>query len=580
MKATDTLRASRDELVSELTSAGVAIRGNSVKCPFHDDKNPSASIYQGEDGAWRLKCHTASCAFCGDIFDIRSRLQNRPLADVLKAENLEKPKEPSKKSRVFPSVKSIVESVSNLGTVEAAYTYTDPDTGEIQVVQVRYIDRERGKKKFLTHRSDREGLVLGAPAKPWPIYNRTRIQSAPTVVVVEGEKCVHALDDIGIVATTSLSGAENGDKADWTPLAGKTVYIWPDNDASGQVYAKTVIRMLDTIDPRPRVYLLDVSGLGLPEGGDVVDLLQSDGAADDLWNILADGSTLVGVGTELQARIDDIVSGKWQSLPMPWRDLSRCAKALFPGSITVICGDPGSSKSFFLLEAMHWWHMRRIKVALYELEEDRPYHLTRLLAMIAGTWDVLDDDWGRNNSEKLKKLHGQYGAEVESFAPNLFSAPMGHMGYADLLKWVEERCKAGCEIIGIDPITAIATGESRQNEDLKFIYEVTQILKAHKARLILVTHPRGSSQKKIVATQDDLAGGRAFSRHTSTVLWLNRHQPAKDMLCRLAVGQMNVKCNREIFIAKTRNGPANGWRIGFNMGPDVRFAEQGVVTKE
>jgi DNA primase len=34
------------------------------------------------------------------------------------------------------------------------------------------------------------------------------------------------------------------DKTDWTPLAGRGVMIWPDNDAAGLKYANTVATTL------------------------------------------------------------------------------------------------------------------------------------------------------------------------------------------------------------------------------------------------------------------------------------------------------------------------------------------------
>jgi hypothetical protein len=158
---------------------------------------------------------------------------------------------------------------------------------------------------------------------------------------------------------------------------------------------------------------------------------------------------------------------------------------------------------------------------------------------------------------------------------------MGQLDYDAILGWIEQRCKAGAKIIGVDPITAIHTGESRQIEDLKFIVKASRILLDYEARLILVTHPRGSTGGRRVSTsQDDVAGGRAFSRHTQTVLWIHRHQPSRDCLIKSSVGQAMIKCNRSVLIAKTRNGPANGWCIGFNMDPTVHFSEQGIIVKQ
>ena len=80
----NTIRNNRELLKQELEAAGAKFAaGGAVNCPFHDDKRPSAGIYQGKDSAFRFKCQAADCGFCGDIFDVRARATNRPLAEVL-----------------------------------------------------------------------------------------------------------------------------------------------------------------------------------------------------------------------------------------------------------------------------------------------------------------------------------------------------------------------------------------------------------------------------------------------------------------------------------------------------------------
>jgi hypothetical protein len=131
--------------------------------------------------------------------------------------------------------------------------------------------------------------VKEAPPKPWPLYNRTRVAASDTIVVVEGEKCVHALADIGIVATTAPGGAGKAPHADWTPLAEKTVYLWPDADPvnppkhphagkrTGIEHMKDVAQQLQALEPPPLVLWLDVDQLGLPPKGDVVEYLDTYG---------------------------------------------------------------------------------------------------------------------------------------------------------------------------------------------------------------------------------------------------------------------------------------------------------------
>ena len=81
--------------------------------------------------------------------------------------------------------------------------------------------------------------------EPRPLYNLPAIATADAVVLVEGEKCADALMQRGIVATTAMGGAATAlDKTDWTPLAGKTVAVWPDHDEAGARYADAVVQKL------------------------------------------------------------------------------------------------------------------------------------------------------------------------------------------------------------------------------------------------------------------------------------------------------------------------------------------------
>ncbi|WP_353281931.1 AAA family ATPase [Wolbachia endosymbiont (group B) of Horisme vitalbata] len=78
-----------------------------------------------------------------------------------------------------------------------------------------------------------------------PLYNIPGILKSDKVVFVEGEKCADALIEQGITATTAMSGANAPiEKTDWSPLKGKHVIIWPDNDVPGKKYAERVAKKL------------------------------------------------------------------------------------------------------------------------------------------------------------------------------------------------------------------------------------------------------------------------------------------------------------------------------------------------
>lgn len=58
--------------------AGVITEGQgiTINCIFHNDKSPSASIFQGRDGNYIYKCHSPSCSFgSGSIIDVVSEVE-------------------------------------------------------------------------------------------------------------------------------------------------------------------------------------------------------------------------------------------------------------------------------------------------------------------------------------------------------------------------------------------------------------------------------------------------------------------------------------------------------------------------
>ena len=118
---------------------------------------------------------------------------------------------------------------------------------------------------------------------------------ADRIVVVEGEKCADAARSIGLTVTTSAGGALAAAKADWRPLAGKDVWIIPDNDPAGRKYAAAVTGRLATLSPPPVVTIVELPGLAT--GGDIVDWIAAHGDVvghDVLRQEIADLAAAVG----------------------------------------------------------------------------------------------------------------------------------------------------------------------------------------------------------------------------------------------------------------------------------------------
>ncbi len=107
--------------------------------------------------------------------------------------------------------------------------------------------------------------------EPRPIYNLDKVAAdtqAP-LVVCEGEKATDAAARVfsKSIATTSPGGSQAASKADWSPLAGRKVLLWPDNDEPGSKFAHKVASVLAGLGCD--VSIIDAQALASidPQGG-------------------------------------------------------------------------------------------------------------------------------------------------------------------------------------------------------------------------------------------------------------------------------------------------------------------------
>lgn len=93
----------------------------------------------------------------------------------------------------------------------------------------------------------RVGWHWKAPPAPRPLYNLSKLMDRPgsTVLIVEGEKAADAGDDLlpDLAVVSPMSGAKSPAYADWSPVTGRGVVIWPDHDHAGEDYAIAVAEL-------------------------------------------------------------------------------------------------------------------------------------------------------------------------------------------------------------------------------------------------------------------------------------------------------------------------------------------------
>lgn len=191
--------------------------------------------------------------------------------------------------------KTLISMGAGVGDITAFYPYY-ADNQEL-FVKVR-IDKD-GSKWIKPFYYDGNCYRLGEPPTTKdPNYKKPLYHlpiAGEVVYIVEGEKCVHSLIDIGLTATTT-GGATSINQCDLTPLQGKRCIVWRDNDKSGQDWQANLSQALTALDIDYDV--IDVDKVQLPTGepmpakGDCYDLVQA---------YFADGQDSSGIIEIIQA---------------------------------------------------------------------------------------------------------------------------------------------------------------------------------------------------------------------------------------------------------------------------------------
>jgi putative DNA primase/helicase len=223
-------------------------RGKAYCCPAHDDRTPSLTVSQGEDGRVLVKCH-AGC----ETEDVVTAL-GLTMTDLFEPKN-----EP-----VARRASRIVDT----------YSYTDENcTLLFEVCRLE-------PKGFRQRRPDGNGGWVSNLDKTRRVlfrlpYVLEAVKAGGIVYVAEGEKDVIAIEKTGAIATCNPGGAGK-----WRPdysdvFTGARVRVIADNDGPGIRHARDVAESL-----MPRA--TSVALLRAAHGKDAFDHLAGGLTLDDL----------------------------------------------------------------------------------------------------------------------------------------------------------------------------------------------------------------------------------------------------------------------------------------------------------
>jgi hypothetical protein len=277
--------------LSEILPAryGVALKKSGREfaacCPFHNEDGPSFTVFVGKEGHELFNCF--GCGAKGDVFEFVARYSNRrnkedfraicqeitgetdidhsrrpapiavahfdpyagftfgmPPADAPAIEagqrtpELRNPKHEQEENRVPNMVRY---------TPSMVFPYRDR-VGRL-IGYVLRIETDKGKITpgiWWMERDGWAGWCHGSYPAPRPLYGLDQLADHPEwqVIVTEGEKAADAARRLfagkAIVVASWIGGTQAVSRADWTPLAGRKVVVWPDADHPGIMASREI----------------------------------------------------------------------------------------------------------------------------------------------------------------------------------------------------------------------------------------------------------------------------------------------------------------------------------------------------
>lgn len=279
--ASDVERLRRDvSLPATVESFGVKLENDGDEwvacCPFHAEDAPSFTIFKGKDNIQRFQCF--GCGERGDVLDFVQGIKGVDLKEAIsilgggKAGPNVAPRKVEARD-VYAGILPLFSEGKEIVAGRKVTLYNPKRAGT---------EREWGSfapsMVFPYHLGD--GTLLGyvlrhdlpdggkeTPMVMWvrlpngkecwsrfpfprprPLYGLDGLRDGQ-VIVVEGEKCRDKLASASGRNVVSWPGGTYGlNHADWSPLAGRSVVIWPDDDVPGLRTAGEIAALLTKLD--------------------------------------------------------------------------------------------------------------------------------------------------------------------------------------------------------------------------------------------------------------------------------------------------------------------------------------------
>lgn len=404
-------------------------------------------------------------------------------------------------------------------------------SGAVLFYRIRLKHPETGGKWIRPMHHNGRVFVIGEPPPPAagkPLYRLPELLAdASPVCVVEGEACADALVALGVIATTSGS-ADGADAADWSPLRGRYVVIWPDNDKAGERYAHAVTTKLRGI--AASVEWIDLAPLALPEHGDCVDWLAQhpDATADTvhaLARMPAPDPSPPPVSPGSAARVILRAACDVEPQPVDW----LWSGWLAAGKLHLIGGAPGTGKTTVA-----------VGLAAIVSAGGRWPDGSRARAGSVVIWSGEDDD-----ADTLNPRLRAAGADTRRVRTVARVVDGGESYPFDPAHDLDALCDAlraipDVRLLVIDPVVSAISGDSHKNAEVRRGLQPLVDLAANLGCAVIgITHfSKGTSGRDPL---ERITGSLAFGALARVVLVTAKQEADNDRPARSVL--LRAKCN-------------------------------------
>ena len=376
---------------------------------------------------------------------------------------------------------------SNHEIAKTTYEYRDPATGNCRYRKTRR-EYPGGTKKFFFDQKGRGG----SPALLYGGERLANLREGQTVWIVEGEKKVERLRELGAVAVSGDAGAQSR----WLPehaklLSGLSVILWPDSDEPGETYIAHAAAAIRATDHGADIRV--VRPFGPPnsakgksaKGKDVCDW---QGDAQTLAELAASAQPYEQIQEQARALFSHIINPvDWEGVPVPERKWT--VHAYIPhATVTLLTGDGGQGKSLLALQL----------AAARALARD----WMGLLPEPGRTLVLSAEDDGDEMQRRLDGIRKFYNAEWTDFADirlidlvsenSVLGAPMkGQIEPTETYRRLDAHMASfKPSLTVLDVLADMFAGQENDRAQVRqFIRLLTQLARKHDCAVLLLAHP-------------------------------------------------------------------------------------------